>query len=433
MRESNKRRGIVITLVVAIIFIVTGTIFLIGNDKKKEALLGAKNYFTLSEDRYFEEYFAYKTFYKESVKKDTVLQGKLMEKVAGVTIEADFESNIDKTNKMIDNQWTIGLGGMPFATIQTISDQNNLYFVSDMFQDKVPYIEYTGDLSAWDGKLGIDKTGIKMIQNSYIAAYNHMVSTNSYGGLEKLWENKELCYDFMQMYKNLTVEKSKNTYGGHHYTVTILPQDVERFLSDLKSQFPEYEVKGYTELISMFVSKDKGLVIEEDTDKNGKVVSLMVENKENGYCALTQKTAQEKDGKTGFQENVSLSILNNKKSFVDVQFNLDYSTKDNKVYFTVKEKNTGIMMDCAAVLSLKAGEKKFSLVFDDIKLKFGDVKFDMTGNVQMAFGDYPVSVPKGDKIDLINGTDKEKKELISQIKKSLGGIVSGALSTVLGF
>ena len=91
------------------------------------------------------------------------------------------------------------------------------------------------------------------------------------------------------------------------------------------------------------------------------------------------------------------------------------------------------MVDCTAILSLKVGEKKFSLVFDDIKFKLGDVKLDMTGNLQMAYGDYPASVPGGDKIDLVNGSEEDMKELNSQIKKSLGGIVSGALSSILGF
>lgn len=435
MYEWNKKKSLVIALIVAAILVIIGVILFQKNDKKAEALLGAKEYFTLTEDKYFNEYFAYKTFYKESIKKDTVMEGKLQEKVAGVTIEASFVSNIDKKNKMVDNQWSIGLGGMPFATVQTITDQDNVYFVSDLFQDKVPYINYTGDMSAWDGKLGLNNRNIRVLQKGYAGLFDQMVSTNSYGSLEMLWDNKTLSYDFIQMYKNLTVEKSKseNEYSGYQYTIVIPTEDMNNFLADLKKEFPEYESQGYINIISKFVSTEQGLVIEEEMDKNGKVISLKIENKENGYCAQTEKSAQEKEGKTGFQESLTLNITKGEESYVDGQCSIDYSTEDNKVYFSATEKKSGCMVDCTAILSLKAGEKKFSLVFDDIKFKLGDVKLDMTGNLQMAYGDYPASVPGGDKIDLVNGSEEDMKELNSQIKKSLGGIVSGALSSILGF
>ena len=168
-------------------------------------------------------------------------------------------------------------------------------------------------------------------------------------------------------------------------------------------------------------------------DKNGKVVALKVDNPETGYCAQTVKTAQEKEGKTGFYESISLSITKGEESYVDGLCSIDYSTEDNKLFFTAQENNSGCKVDCTAVLSLKAGEKKFSLIFDDIQFKLGNVKLDMTGNLQMAFGDYPASIPGGNKIDLVNGTEEDMKELGSQIKKSLGGIVSGALSSVFGF
>lgn len=435
MHKWNKKKSCIVALVVVAIIVIAGLILFQRNEKKAEALLGAKSYFTLTDDKYFNEYFAYKTFHKESIKKDTVIEGKLQEKVAGVTIDADFVSNIDKKNKIIDNQWSIGLGGMPFASIQCITDQDNVYFVSDLFQDKVPYINYTSDMSAWDGKLGLTNRNIRVLQKGYAAYFDQIVSTNTYGSLEILWGNKTLNRDFVQMYQNLTVEKSKteNEYGGYNYTITIPAEDMNNFQADLKKEFPKTQTQGYINIISKFVSSEQGLVIEEFMDKNGKVVALKVDNPETGYCAQTVKTAQEKEGKTGFYESISLSITKGEESYVDGLCSIDYSTEDNKLFFTAQENNSGCKVDCTAVLSLKAGEKNFSLVLDDIQFKLGNVKLDMTGNLQMAFGDYPASIPGGNKIDLVNGTEEDMKELGSQIKKSLGGIVSGALSSVFGF
>lgn len=426
---------VIAAAVITVIAVVVVVAAVAGKtDKRREALKGIQDFFEVSKGSQLNQYLDYCSFEDMFYEKDMRLSGEFYSDIASITVKAEAEGIIDKSEKMVKMTGNAGLGGIPFAEMDIYSDDMNLYFVSDMFQDKLLKLDYTEDLYDVGSSYGINRRNMTVLQKGYMELFQMSVSQNKYEKVEELLKKKQLKKDLLQIYDHIKVEKQENTdnlAGGYIYRVNFRAEDVKLFLQDLCIEYPEFEDKGYLELVNKFVSEQKGVEITEIVDETGFINEISVENAESGYQLVLKRSEQEKENKSGFECSFSAALTNNGNGILNGEITFDYSDTDKTFQLTAREDSAGISAVVSGMITIDKKDGRIAINTGEIQVGFRNASIEMYGNTEIVFGDYTVELPEGKQIDVLHGEPEELQEVKSEIIQKLKGIAGSAFRQFL--
>lgn len=433
MKKSWK-----IIIAVAIIAVLGIVVVVVAGkkDKRMEALKGMQNFFQVSTESGFNQYLDYSSFADMFYKKDVQVSGSLYTDIARITVKTEVEGTVDKSGKMVKMAGNVGLGGIPFSEFDVYSDDTNLYFVSETFQNKLLKLNYTEDLSDVGSKYGISPQRMTMLQKGYIEMFQLAVSQGQHEKSEELLKKKQLGKDLIQIYNHMKVEKQENPdelEGGYIYLVNLPAVDVKRFLQDLCLEYPEFEENGYLDIVNKFVSDEQGVEIIEVIDKEGFTSKISVENTEGGYEITLRRSEQEKDGQQGFESSFSVTVTKDGSGLLNGEFAFDYSDTDGTFKIEAREDQFGVSTVISGMVNADSKNGLISINNGQIRVECDDRNIEIYGNAEIAFGDYTVELPQGTEVDVIHGTPQELQEVKLDFLQSLKGVVGSAFKQFFGF
>ena len=431
MKNKKKILGVIAGIfVVAIAGIIIFFCVYGKSDDKKDALKTLESFFMVSDSSCLNKYLQYNDFEKMFYENDLAVIGEVYEKVAGITIQADLEGYVDKSHGLVQTGLQAGLGGIPFADFTVYSDDSNLYGETKLAEDKLMLLNYTQDLETMGERMGLSSSDSKMLQKAYIEFFQYLVSTEKNNMFKDYLDNKQIRKDLLEIYVTMKVEKVQGDTGESNraYRILISPEKAEMLLSDLGTQFPEFEDQGYKEILDKFVSSEGFSLYVSATPQE---YQITVENEENGYKLSMIRKEQEKEGNSGFSGEVSAVLLQGENSVFDGNITMDYDTTQNKVKVNYREEVGNISGSFSGKLTTSKKDKKFSLYLEEMKFNFNDTKLDLRGNLEVTYGDFTVTLPEAEKVDILHGDQQQIQELKSQIRHSLAGRAGKAVINFL--
>lgn len=431
MKNKKKILGVIAgILVVAIVGIILFFAVYSKSDDKKEALKTLESFFTVSDNSCLNQYLQYNDFEKMFYHNDLSVTGEIYEKVAGITVQADLQGYVDKSQRLVQTGIQAGLGGIPFADVTVYSDDTNLYAETKLAEDKLMLLDYTKDLEKMGNRMGLSSTGSKMLQKAYIEFFQYLVSTEKTNMFKEFMDNKQIRKDLLEIYVTLKVEKVQENTGESNtaYHILISPEKAERLFSDLSTEFPEFEALGYKEMSDRLVSSEGISIYVSATSQKHEIT---VENTEDNFRLSLIRKEQEKEGSSGFTGEVTAELLQGEEHYFDGTITMDYDKSQNKICVNYSEDVNHISGSFSGKLTTSKKEKKISTYLEAMEFNYGDTTLDLRGNLQVTYGDYPVTLPEAETVDILHGDQQQRQELKDQIRHSLAGRAGRAVISFL--
>lgn len=431
----KKGWKIIIAAAVIVVLVIVVVAVAGKNDKRVEALKGMQSFFQVSKESQFNHYLDYCSFEDMFYKKDMQVSASLYTDIARITAKAEMEGIVDKSGRMVKMAGNVGLGGIPFSEFDLYSDDTNLYLVSEVFKDKILKLNYTEDFYDVGSRYGISRQEMTILQKGYIQLFQMAVSQSKHEKSQQLLKKKQLSKDLMQIYDHMKVEKQENPdelQGGYVYLINLPAEDVKLFLQDLCMEYPEFEDKGYLDIVNKFVSDEKGVEITEIINEEGFTSELSMENAESGYELTLKRSEQEKDEQSGFESSFSMTVAKEGKGLLNGEIIFDYSDTDTTFQIQVREDHSRISAVISGMVDTDSKKGKITINTSEIQVEWGNKNFELYGNTEIVFGDYSIQLPEGTEIDVIHGTAEELQEVKADFLQNLKGIVGSAFRQFLG-
>lgn len=405
-------------------------------DKRREALKGIQNFFQVDEESGWNHYLDYCSLKDMFYKKDMQLSASVYTDIARITAKAELKGTVDKSGRMVEMTGNVGLGGIPFSQVDLYSDDTDIYLASEVFEDKLLKLNYTEDLYDWGSKYGISRQDMTILQTGYTQLFQMAVSQSENEKSGELLKKKQLRKDLLQIYNHMKVEKQENPdqeAGGVVYLIDFPAEDVKLFLQDLCLEYPELEDNGFLDVVSKFVSDEKGVKITEVISEEGFTSELSVENAESGYGLALRRREQEKEEQSGFESSFSMTVTKDGEGLLNGEIIFDYSDADKTFQIEAREDHFQINAAASGIINIDRKEGKIAINAGEVRLKCDDMDLELRGNTEIVFGDYSVQLPEGTQVDVLHGTPEELQEVKAELLQSLKSLVGSAFKQFLGF
>lgn len=434
--NKNKKQifALVAGAMILVVAVVGLFIFAYGKkDEKGEALKEIERFFTVTKDSCLSRYLEYDKFEDLFYENDVSVSGELYEEIAGVTIEAAIEGGIDKSERLVKAGVQVGLGGMPFVEFEGYSDDTNLYGATELVEDKLMFLNYKGDLSELGSRLGMNASSVNIFQKSYIEFFQCLVSNQKNSRMQQLLKNQQIRKDLQQLYNHMKVEKEESSNNGEGevvYGLTIPAEEMQTLVTDLETQFREFQSQGYSEIVDKFISQ-QGILLWIVIPEQGNPCKIFLENPDNGYVMTFTKEEQEKEGETGFDEILTAVLEKGEKTIFNGTLTLDYTVQGNKIAINFNETENRIQASISGTLTPDKKKQKISLYMEEMELVYHNTTMDLRGNLQVSYGEFSVALPELEMVDILHGSEQERKEFKSQLAQGLKGIVGSGIRRLL--
>lgn len=423
--KKGQRIGISISVGVCVFAVLTGIVTAGKKDDKKAVMDGLQDFFTISEESLVNNYLGISDFQESFYEKDMSVTGEFYTEVAGNTVKVGAEGVLDKSERLVSVNLDIGLGGMPFATVQGYSDDKYLYGTSEVFGDRILKLDYKENLYDLGAHAGIDRRNVMMAQKAYIEVFNHLVSTEPYEKWKDILENEMVKSSLLEIYDTMTVElqKSAESEEGFSYYIQLKSPEVKELLESLRQEFPHLEEQGYLEILEKFISEENGIEILEQINKEGKTEKVKIYNSDNGYEMIFGRTEQEKGDHNGFDSMLSIKLLHGEEVILDGEVTCSYNAEEKYLEVKGKEAQNQIEVSLTGNVFSDQKDNEISLEIQEFTGVWKQRDITMNGKTEVTFGEYQVTLPEGEAFSLIEKEEQELNQLGNDVLKEVRGIL----------
>lgn len=423
--KKGQRIGISIGVGVCVFAVLTGIVTAGRKDDKKAALEGLRNFFAITEESLVSNYLGINDFQDEFYEKDMSITGEFNTEAAGNTVIVGAEGVVDKSQRLISAKLDVGLGGMPFAVLQGYSDENYIYAVSEIFGDRVLKLDYKENLYDLGAQAGIGRRNVMLAQKAYIEAFHHLVSSSPYERWKEILDNKEVKMSLLEIYDTMEVKTQENAEvkEGFAYYIQLKSPEVKAFLETVTQEYPELEKQGYIEIIEKFVSEEKGIEILEQLNAEKEVEEVKIFNTDTGYEMSFKRNEQEKGGHNGFDSIGAVKIIHGEEVILDAELTCSYNAEEGYLEIKGMESQNQIEVSLAGKIFIDYKKNEISMDIQELTAVWKERDITITGKTKLVFGEYEVTLPKGEEFDFHTKEVQELNQLGEDILKEVQGIL----------